>query len=161
MNQSVMASPVGRLLLGARDGKLVMVKVLGADEHLGVSCSEDPVLDMAQKQLAQYFAGEQATFDLPIAMRGTAFELAVWKQLREIPFGETVSYGQLAKILGKPSAARAVGRACSRNPLLIVVPCHRVVASSGRLTGFAGGMAAKRTLLVHEGHTIANDCITE
>ena len=160
MNQRIVTSPIGSLLLGTQGGALVQVRMLESGEEITASCIEDPILDETQKQLTQYFAGERMKFDLPILMRGTAFEQAVWQQLLEIPFGQATSYGALAEKLGKACAARAVGRACSRNPLLIVVPCHRVVAASGRLTGFAAGMAAKRTLLMLEGHRIERDRMT-
>ena len=160
MNQRIVASPIGSLLLGTQGGALVQVRLFEPGEEITVFCIEDPILDETQKQLTQYFAGERTQFDLPILMRGTAFEQAVWLQLLEIPFGRATSYGALAEKLGKVSASRAVGRACSRNPLLIVVPCHRVVAASGWLTGFAAGMAAKRTLLMLEGHRIERDRMT-
>jgi methylated-DNA-[protein]-cysteine S-methyltransferase len=98
-------------------------------------------------QLHQYFAGTRKQFDLPLMFRGTAFQSEVWQTLRTIPYGQTWSYGELAKNIGKPKASRAVGAANGRNPLSIVVPCHRVVGSAGALTGFAGGIEAKRYLL--------------
>lgn len=106
-----------------------------------------PVLRMAIQQLTEYFAGERRTFELPLDPQGSAFQQEVWLGLREIPYGETLSYGALAAKLGKPKAARAVGLANGRNPLSIVVPCHRVIGASGKLTGFAGGLGAKETLL--------------
>lgn len=102
-------------------------------------------------QLQEYFAGARSTFDLPFDMRGTAFQKQVWEQLLAIPYGETRSYGDIARRLGKPAANRAVGAANGRNPLSIVVPCHRVIGASGTLTGFAGGLDAKRVLLELEG----------
>ena len=158
MNQIVVPSPIGHLLISAQDGRLVQLRVLEAGEQPTLSGnSGDPVLDEAKRQLAQYFAGERKAFDLPLTLHGTAFEMAVWQQLRDIPFGKIMSYGELAERLGKPSASRAVGGACARNPLLVVVPCHRVVAALGKLTGFAAGMAAKRTLLAHEGWKIVDE----
>ena len=161
MNQRIVQSPIGNLLLGAQDGKLVQVRLLEEGEGIACSSADDPVLEQAEKQLSEYFAGERKTFDLPLALHGTAFEQMVWQQLLDIPFGSISSYGRIAQRLGKQSASRAVGGACSRNPLLIVVPCHRVVAVSGRLTGFAAGLAAKHKLLTLEGHMIKNDCIIE
>jgi methylated-DNA-[protein]-cysteine S-methyltransferase len=111
-------------------------------------------LTRAQKQLAEYFAGKRENFDLPLKLRGTAFQQKVWKALERIPFGQTRSYGQIAKAVKSPAASRAVGAACGKNPLPIVVPCHRVVGSSGSLTGFGGGLAMKEWLLKHEGATI-------
>lgn len=108
------------------------------------------MLVRAAAQLAEYFAGERAEFDIPLAPRGTGFQRLVWAALEQIPFGETRSYGELAAGLGRPSASRAVGAANGKNPISILVPCHRVIAGSGALTGYAGGLAAKRWLLAHE-----------
>jgi methylated-DNA-[protein]-cysteine S-methyltransferase len=116
------------------------------------------LLERVAEQLAQYFAGERREFDLPLAPRGSGFQERVWRALLAIPFNETRSYGELARAIGRPSASRAVGSANSRNPISIIVPCHRVIASNGELTGYAGGMAAKRWLLDHEsrvGHRAA------
>lgn len=112
-------------------------------------------LDAAQAQLAEYFAGTRRTFDLDLDPAGTEFQLRAWKALQAIPFGQTISYGQQAAELGEPRAARAVGAANGRNPLSIVVPCHRVVAASGALTGFAGGLDTKAWLLDHERTVLA------
>ena len=109
-----------------------------------------PVLARAARQLAAYFAGELHAFDLPLAAAGTNFQRRVWDQLVAIPFGETRSYGELATALAMPAGARAVGAANGKNPISIIVPCHRVIAGSGALTGYAGGMAAKEWLLAHE-----------
>ncbi len=107
-----------------------------------------------RRQLEEYFAGRRQEFDLPLAPRGTPFELSVWEELRRIPFGETRSYADIARALGKPAATRAVGRANGANPLPIVVPCHRVIGSNGSLTGFGGGLAAKARLLELEGRSL-------
>lgn len=104
-----------------------------------------------RRQLAEYFAGERREFDLPLAPEGTPFERAVWGELAKIPFGETRSYGEIAEALGRPGAARAVGRANGANPIPIVVPCHRVIGSDGSLTGFGGGLDVKSRLLELEG----------
>ncbi|MBR5302634.1 MAG: methylated-DNA--[Clostridia bacterium] len=146
--------PQGRLLLSVRSGMLCQIRLAQADE-LFEDC--DPVLDLAQNQLLQYFAGERQRFDLPVCVQGTAFERAVWQQLQKIPFGEIRTYGQIAAALGNPMASRAVGSACARNPLLIVVPCHRVIAGSGKLTGFAAGMQMKTELLMLEGWHIRQE----
>ncbi len=108
------------------------------------------MLERAAAQLAAYFAGDRKAFDLPLAPEGTAFQRRVWDQLRAIPFGVTRSYGELANALDMPTGARAVGSANGKNPISIIVPCHRVIAGSGALTGYAGGMAAKQWLLEHE-----------
>ena len=101
----------------------------------------------ARRQIDEYFAGARREFDLPLAVAGTEFQRRVWRELRRIPFGETVSYGELAARIGRPSASRAVGAANGRNPLPVVVPCHRVIGSDGRLTGFGGGLPTKQALL--------------
>jgi len=108
------------------------------------------VLAETAKQLTAYFAGELTAFDLPLAPVGTAFQRIVWSALVEIPFAETWTYGELARTIGRPSASRAVGTANSKNPISIIVPCHRVIGANGDLTGYAGGMDAKRWLLDHE-----------
>lgn len=108
---------------------------------------DDAALADAAEQLRAYFAGERTTFDLALDPVGTPFQLRVWEALREIPYGETRTYGWIAERIGQPTAVRAVGLANSRNPISIVVPCHRVVGSTGRLTGYAGGLVCKRTLL--------------
>ncbi len=104
-----------------------------------------------ERALKQYFRGQRTSFDLEVAPVGTAFQRKVWNQLRRIPFGETLSYAQLAKRVGRPGAARAVGAANGANPISVVIPCHRVIGSDGSLTGYGGGMERKRKLLEHEG----------
>lgn len=108
---------------------------------------ETPLLQEAEEQLNEYFAGVRREFDLPLAAKGTAFQQAVWAQLRRIPYGKVRTYGQLAAALGKPKASRAVGSACHCNPLCIVVPCHRVIGADGSLTGYAEGLDIKEYLL--------------
>ena len=112
--------------------------------------SADAVLAAARRQLTEYFAGRRRTFVLPLSVTGTEFQCRVWEALSEVAYGATVTYGQLARSIGKPGAARAVGAALGRNPLAVVVPCHRVVAAGGGLGGFAGGLARKRLLLEGE-----------
>ncbi len=104
-------------------------------------------LKEARRQLDEYFDGRRREFDLPLGAGGTAFQRRVWAELRRIPFGETISYGELAARIGKPTASRAVGAANGRNPLPVVVPCHRVIGGDGRLTGFGGGLSTKQALL--------------
>ena len=115
-----------------------------------VDVADHAVLQQAADELGEYFAGTRVDFDVPLDPRGTAFQLAAWSALRAIPYGETVSYGEQAKRLGDPGKARAVGAANGRNPLPIIVPCHRVVGSNGHLTGFGGGIETKAWLLDHE-----------
>jgi methylated-DNA-[protein]-cysteine S-methyltransferase len=153
-----MESPIGGLRLVAEDGALVG---LFMEEHarapaLAAAAGEgDPVLDDAARQLAAWFAGERTSFDLPLEPKGTPFQIAVWKALREIPYGETRSYRDIAAGLGRPKAVRAVGAANARNPIAIIVPCHRVIGASGALTGYAGGVPRKRWLLGHEREVLA------
>lgn len=111
---------------------------------------DDTAFEDVRTQLAEYFAGNRREFDLPLHAAGTTFQQRVWAALTEIPYGETTSYGQTAAAIGAPEAARAVGLANGRNPISIVVPCHRVVGANGALTGYGGGLDAKRWLLAHE-----------
>ncbi len=154
----VVESPVGKLLLTARDAGLTSVLFephdpsTTADCHPGEDASGEAflILELARVQLAAYFAGDLTMFDLPLAPAGTAFQRRVWGTLREIRFGESTSYGELARQIGAPKGARAVGAANGRNPLPIIVPCHRVIGADGTLTGFGGGMHRKQWLLEHE-----------
>ena len=114
-------------------------------------CRETPIIKKAYEQLSEYFAGARKEFELPLAPQGTEFQKKVWAELQEIPYGETRSYGQIAATIGNPGAGRAVGMANHKNPLPIVVPCHRVIGAGGSLTGYAGGLDIKRTLLELEG----------
>jgi methylated-DNA-[protein]-cysteine S-methyltransferase len=149
-------SPVGRLLV-AGDGKsLIQVHFQSGPRPLRPPKSwiADPApFRAAIAQLGEYFAGARRTFELPLAPRGTEFQRRVWRALREIPYGKTISYGELARRIGQPSASRAVGLANGANPLPIIVPCHRVIGADGTLTGFGGGLAVKRKLLALEGAT--------
>lgn len=151
-----MDSPVGRLKLVADESSLVAV-LWPNDRPTRIKLSDmheelhHPVLREAERQLTEYFEGTRTIFDLPLRFRGTAFQQRVWQQLLCIPYGRTRSYGHLALEIGNGSAARAVGHANSKNPLSIVVPCHRVIGASGKLTGFAGGMETKARLLKLEG----------
>ncbi|TWU54464.1 Methylated-DNA--protein-cysteine methyltransferase, constitutive [Rubripirellula tenax] len=145
-------SPVGELTLVARDNDLV--GILWEDEDLcrtrlqpSIPADDHPVLIQTANELMEYFAGERTAFDIPISMTGTPFQLSVWESLRAIPYGHTKSYLAIAQSIGNPKAVRAVGGANRRNPISIVVPCHRVIGSSGKLTGFAGGLSAKERLL--------------
>jgi methylated-DNA-[protein]-cysteine S-methyltransferase len=146
-------SPVGTLLLVGDDDGLEGLYL--PDHKRGRTPTDewrrdDAALAEAKRQLGEYFAGTRTTFDVPLRPAGTPFQREVWEALRRIPYGETRSYGQLAGELGRPGAARAVGAANGRNPISILVPCHRVVGAAGTLTGYAGGVEAKRALLAHE-----------
>ncbi len=150
-----LASPIGDLLLVASPNGLRRIDFPPAGERDGTWVEEStPILAEAVRQLTEYFDGERRSFDLPLEPEGTDFQLSVWKVLRSIPFGQTISYGEQARRLGDVKKARAVGSANGRNPLPIVVPCHRVVGSDGSLTGFSGGVESKRWLLEHEGSLV-------
>jgi len=147
---TTVASPVGPLALVASDGALVGVYLDGHHQRVPAGAlpgTDDPVLGEASAQLHAYFAGRLRRFDLPLRPVGTAFQRAVWAALVEVPYGVTCSYGELADRIGRPRAVRAVGLANGRNPLAVVVPCHRVIGADGRLTGYAGGLDRKRALL--------------
>ncbi|AEU35473.1 methylated-DNA--[protein]-cysteine S-methyltransferase [Granulicella mallensis] len=157
MVYKIIDTPVGRLKLIASDNGLVAILWENDNPRrvrLGELAEDErhPVLLETERQLGEYFKGKRKSFSLPLDMRGTQFQRDVWEALLAIPFGETRSYGQLAKQLGNPKATRAVGAANGRNPISIIVPCHRVIGSSGKLTGFAGGLARKELLLDLEGN---------
>jgi methylated-DNA-[protein]-cysteine S-methyltransferase len=155
MHHIVYPSPVGPLLLASDGDALCLIGfenprhpvARDGDWHEG----DDAVLGEARRQLGEYFSGTRRRFDLPLAPRGTTFQQQVWQSLRDVPYGETISYATLAARIGKPSAVRAVGAANGRNPLPIVVPCHRVIGADGSLTGFGGGVPTKQFLLQLEG----------
>ena len=157
--RTTMASPIGTLTIVANDRAVVAIDwdgesgheaVLGTAEIVDVAAADHAPLAAAIEQLGEYFAGERTEFDLPLDAAGTAFQHQAWDALVRIPFGETVSYGEQAVMLGDKNKARAVGAANGKNPIPIIVPCHRVVGSNGHLTGFAGGLEAKAWLLDHE-----------
>ena len=143
-------SPVGQLTLEARDGCLVGLH-LEEQRHPFVlppgSRQDDAGFDDVRAQLDEYFTGERTTFDLPLRLEGTEFQRRVWEALCAIPYGETIDYGELAGRVGNPRASRAVGQANGRNPVAIIVPCHRVIAADGTLGGYGGGLACKTALL--------------
>jgi methylated-DNA-[protein]-cysteine S-methyltransferase len=149
-------SPIGRLKLVATDDGLAAVLWENERAHrvrLNIEARDErhPVLVETERQLSEYFTGRRKTFTLTLDMAGTPFQRKVWDALRTIPFGETRSYGQIARQIGSPNAVRAVGAANGRNPVSIVTPCHRVIGSTGKLTGFAGGLDVKARLLALEG----------
>ncbi len=147
-----MESPLGLLRLVSNGSGLKAIEFPGQHRSVaGQRESSDAVLGAARRQLREYFSGARREFDLPLAAHGTQFQHSVWQALAEIPYGELRSYSDLARQIGNPRAVRAVGAANGRNPLPIVVPCHRVIGSDGSLTGFAGGLAAKQLLLALEG----------
>jgi methylated-DNA-[protein]-cysteine S-methyltransferase len=150
-----MESPLGRLLLTSNGGLLTGIYMEGQKyfpqntEAWHESAQIDPLIQ-TQQQLGEYFAYQRQSFNIPINPQGTTFQKQVWQLLLQIPFGETISYGKLAQMFGKATAYRAVGAANGKNPISIVVPCHRVVATNGNLTGYAGGLDRKQWLLKHE-----------
>jgi methylated-DNA-[protein]-cysteine S-methyltransferase len=146
----IVGSPIGELLLVGDGESLTRLDFGSAHVHPGWR-REPSAFAEARDQLDAYFAGELRTFDLPLAPTGTPFQRQVWDALTAIPYGETTSYGELAESIGRPGSARAVGAANGRNPIAIVVPCHRVIGADRTLTGYAGGLTAKRTLLTLEG----------
>lgn len=141
-------TPIGKLYMAEEDGWLV---------ELGTGCAraedclqETKLLKEAARQLQDYFAGKSREFQLPICGKGTDFQQKVWKALCDIPYGETRTYGQIAAAIGNPKASRAVGGACNKNPIIIVVPCHRVIGADGKLVGFGCGIELKKKLLERE-----------
>ena len=142
-------SPVGLLRLESSDGeRLCAVRLAAARSEPERPC---PVLAETARQLDEYFAGQRREFDLPLGAVGTPFQQKVWAALRAIPYGQTRSYGQIASAVGDPRASRAVGMANNRNPIMIIVPCHRVIGADGRMVGYAGGVWIKEALLRLEG----------
>lgn len=155
--RSVIESPIGELTIIASDDAVVAI-MFGNEpvpsqatlDVVDVEPGEHAVVDEAARQLDEYFEGERLEFDLPLEPRGTPFQLDAWMALRAIPYGETISYGEQARRLGDRNKSRAVGAANGKNPIPIVVPCHRVVGANGHLTGFGGGIEVKAWLLDHE-----------
>ncbi|HVA06199.1 MAG TPA: methylated-DNA--[protein]-cysteine S-methyltransferase [Acidimicrobiales bacterium] len=149
-----METPIGTLVLES-DGEMLTGIWLPTQRRKAAGRGADapPVLKDTATQLEEYFAGERTEFDVPMELDGTAFQKEVWGELRRIPYGETISYGELARNVGRPNGPRAVGQANGRNPIPIIVPCHRVVASNG-IGGYGGGLPMKRALLAVEGVTM-------
>jgi methylated-DNA-[protein]-cysteine S-methyltransferase len=153
MNYCILDTPIGPLLIAGDES----IRAIRFSEN-GKAARPEPewiessrgVVGQAVRQLKEYFAGKRADFDLPLAPEGTSFQRSVWERLREIPYGETISYGELAKRVGNPKASRAVGAANGCNPIPIVIPCHRVIGANGKLTGFGGGLPTKEKLLALE-----------
>ena len=149
-------SPLGPVVAVAGDAGLMHVDFVGAkyERPIGPDWVEDPsapALRACREQLAQYFAGERKAFELPLAAQGSEFQRRVWQEIARVPYGETITYGELAKRAGAPGQARAAGAATGRNPLGVIVPCHRIMGADGSLTGYAGGLERKRGLLELEG----------
>ncbi len=148
-----MDSPVGVLTLVASDAGLRAVRFpvdRNARDDDAAQPELHPALDNAQRQLGEYFSGDRIAFDVELDLRGTDFQVQVWRALADVPFGKTSTYGDQAKAIGRPAAVRAVGAANGQNPVPIILPCHRIIGKDGSLTGFAGGLPTKRFLLDHE-----------
>jgi len=145
----VISSPIGALLIGASSEGLAEVSF---KHDLGADMTREPnaILDACEAQLGEYFDGKRLSFDVPLDLRGTPFQLSVWRALLLIPCGQTWSYGQVARQIGREKAARAIGGANHNNPVAIIVPCHRVIGGDGKLVGYGGGIHIKQWLLEHE-----------
>jgi methylated-DNA-[protein]-cysteine S-methyltransferase len=139
--------PIGRLGIGEEDGAISCVFFSGQKTLPDYDTAETPLIKRAAEQLREYFEGKRREFDLPLALQGSDFQVAVWKAMQNIPAGETRSYRDIAILIGKPKAYRAVGMASNRNPVVIIVPCHRVIGWNGSLTGYGGGLPVKQYLL--------------
>ena len=137
-------TPFGILKIGHEEGSVISAALV---DRADGPHTPSPVSELAAAQFLEYCSGTRRSFDFPMALRGTLFQLSVWEALPQIPYGETRTYGQIAAAIGKPGAARAVGMACRRNPIWIAIPCHRVVGSNRTLTGYAGGLELKKQLL--------------
>ncbi|MGI9187675.1 MAG: methylated-DNA--[protein]-cysteine S-methyltransferase [Gaiellales bacterium] len=152
------STPLGDITAVADVDGLTQVILAGDDGSVLADAAEGgPIVDAAAQQLTEYFAGERMTFDVPLAAQGTEFQQTVWRALCDVPFGTTATYGDIAKAIGQQTATRAVGAANGRNPIPIIVPCHRVIGASGELTGYSGGggVETKRRLLDHESGTLS------
>lgn len=152
------STPLGDITAVADDAGLTQVILAGDDGSVLAEATEGgPIVDAAAQQLAEYFAGERMAFDVPLAPQGTEFQMTVWKALGDVPFGTTATYGEIARAIGQLTATRAVGAANGRNPIPIIIPCHRVIGASGELTGYSGGggIETKRRLLDHESGTLS------
>ncbi|MCD7757364.1 MAG: methylated-DNA--[protein]-cysteine S-methyltransferase [Clostridiales bacterium] len=149
MTCRVIGTPIGSLTAGVEQGAVVLLSSNAPPAERQSAPEDAALLDRLEQQLKEYFRGTRQSFDLPVCLTGTPFQRQVWEQLRQISYGETRTYGEIAAALGRPRASRAVGAACGRNDILLLVPCHRVVGKNGALTGFsaAGGLAAKEFLL--------------
>jgi methylated-DNA-[protein]-cysteine S-methyltransferase len=160
MKYTLMPSPVGPLTIAGDEDSLHCILfgrgTQGAKPRPDWQKSDCDILRETVRQLQAYFAKRLTKFDLPLQLAGTPFQLAVWRELRRIPYGEMISYGDLASRIGKPLASRAVGAANRSNPIPIVIPCHRVIGSNGKLTGYGGGLPIKKALLELEGAKILN-----
>jgi methylated-DNA-[protein]-cysteine S-methyltransferase len=157
---STLNSPIGTLYLASSDQGVLCIGLSGKENFLKELKKQIPGMELKEnisknklliKQLKEYFSGARKEFDLPLYMMGTEFHKLVWRQLCQVPFGQTASYKEIAEKIGRPKAMRAVGQANHRNPIPIIIPCHRIIGANGHLVGFGGGLDMKRFLLSHEG----------
>ncbi len=146
MKHITLDTPIGRLLVGIEGSKVTSIAITDENHPRSPIPSKEFEKQIA-KELEEYFNGERREFSFPIKPKGSPFQMAVWKELQQIPYGSTATYGEIAARIGNPKASRAVGMACNRNPILVAVPCHRVVGGNGKLTGFAAGTDKKEFLL--------------
>lgn len=141
--KEVFETPIGKFGVEIKDRAVVRLDYYNAKESYSLS----PLANKVKQELLEYLDGSRKEFDVPVSMEGTAFQVKVWEELKKIPYGETISYQELAEKVGSPDGARAVGMACNKNPVSIIVPCHRVIGKSGNLTGYATGLDLKSKLL--------------
>lgn len=144
---SIIKTPIGLLKITANDEVIISIKPATSEKTKIESEDSNKLVEKCVKELKEYFSGKRTMFDLPLANEGTDFQKQVWQTLRKIPYGETRTYGEVAEMMGKPKAARAIGMANHNNPILIVTPCHRVIGADGSLTGYAAGVENKKYLL--------------
>jgi len=149
-----MNSPLGLIEIKASD--IGITQVIFCGDNLKTQVNSNQTIDTCRQQLFEYFNGDRKVFNLPLDQQGTQFQESIWHCLTDIPFGQTMSYGEIAHKINNPKSVRAVGGANGRNPISIIVPCHRVIGASGTLTGYAGGIERKLWLLKHEGITVKN-----
>lgn len=147
MTARIIVTALGTMTAAVSGGAVVSLRTGAAQVSAYEPPEDKALLDALENQIAEYATGRRKAFDLPVQFAGTAFQSAVWNALTTIPYGETRTYGQIAAQIGRPSAVRAVGAACGKNPILLLVPCHRVIGADGSLTGFAAGLSLKQLLL--------------
>lgn len=155
MSSSIVESPLGQIFIEESDNQIIEIRFLDEGEIADLNDEEHPIQLEAKQQFKAYFNSGLHEFDLPLNPHGTEFQKMVWQKLTEIPFGKTTSYGELSKNLGDPNYVRAVGNANGKNPIAIVIPCHRVIGSTGNLVGYASGLWRKKYLLDFEGNQIS------
>lgn len=148
--KTFLQTSVGVLMLEAKNDAICAIGLVRENEYLPAQTKPSPVLQQAAQELQEYFAGMRSVFTFPMHAEGTPFQKSVWNALLDIPFGKTKTYGEIAHAVDNPKGSRAVGMACNKNPIMIAVPCHRVVGANGSLTGYAGGLSVKQTLLALE-----------